>query len=265
MIRTLIVDDEALALRRLKIMLNRYHDVEIVGQCRDGDATLIDLREKKPDLVFLDINMPGLNGLSAAEAAANQGVYVIFVTAFHQYAVQAFERNAVDYLLKPVSIDRLDLALDRFRQRRSEREATDKVDELNSVIAQLRSSSSTGQRDNEAKFYWMKDNRFSRKICLSDIEWIEAARDYVSLHMQSGKTYFTRSTMTNFESLLDKDIFLRVHRSSIINLTQVTKVSHKDGIFKLYLRSGGHTRVGRAYKSNTVLKLQSLASTVWQH
>ena len=263
MIRTLIIDDEALAIRRLEIKLGRYRDVDIIGHCRDGDTALADIRLKKPDLVLLDINMPGLDGLSVAEQACETGTHIIFVTAFHQYAVQAFERNAVDYLLKPVSTDRLDLAIERFRDRRQKQDAMDQVTELKSVIAQLRSNNPSRNEPSAAKYFWTKDNGVSHKICLNDIEWIEAARDYVSLHMKNGRMHFVRHTMASFEKLLDPQLFQRVHRSAIVNLSQITKISHKDGIFRLVMHSAASIRVGRAYKAKTDLRLKALSSSVW--
>jgi len=262
MIRTLIVDDEALAIRRLEIKLSRYKDVDIIGHCRDGDKALRYIETKNPDLVLLDINMPGQDGLSVAEKTLSKGPHIIFVTAFQQYAIQAFERNAVDYLLKPVSTDRLDQALDRFRQRQKRSDALEEINELKSVIEQLRLTQSRSTEANIPQYFWMKDNGVSQKIRLSDIEWIEAARDYVSLHMQSGRTHFIRNTMTGFETLLDGSLFTRVHRSAIVNLSQITKISHKSGIFRLFMRSGAEIRVGRAYRNQTDLRLKELSATL---
>lgn len=261
MIRTMIIDDEALAIRRLEIKLGRYRDIDIVGHCRDGDTALAEIRRKKPDLVLLDINMPGLDGLAVAEDVASTGTHIIFVTAFHQYAVQAFERNAVDYLLKPVSTDRLDLAIERFRSRRQQRDAMDQVDELRSVIAQLRAANPDDQDAVTPQYFWTKDNGVSQKICLNDIEWIEAARDYVSLHMKNGRMHFVRHTMNSFEKRLDPKLFQRVHRSAIVNLSLITKISHKDGIFRLIMRSNANIRVGRAYKTQTDFRLKELSSS----
>ena len=290
MIRTLIVDDEVLAIRRLKIKLNRYSDIEIIGHSLDGDQATSMIRELKPDLVLLDINMPGADGLRVAETIIETKTQVIFVTAFHLYAVQAFEREAVDYLLKPVSVDRLDTAIDRLRTRIIERNARDQIGELKSVIAQIRSSSCEEDTNQHRQYYknghtskirlldiewveaardyislhWAKNGHTSHKIRLLDIEWVEAARDYISLHMKSGKTHFIRHTMKDFEKRLDQNLFARVHRSTIVNLSCVSSITHKSGIFELLLHSGNSVRVGRAYEKQTKLGLKSLASSVWE-
>lgn len=263
MIRTLIVDDEALAIRRLEIKLTRYKDVEIIGHSRNGDSALSDIKSLRPDLVLLDINMPGMDGLSVSEQTLDLGVFIIFVTAFHQYAVQAFERNAVDYLLKPVSTDRLDMALERFRARREQDDAAEHIRELKSVITQLRATDSSQAKTPEPQYFWTKGNGVSQKIALHNIEWIEAARDYVTLHMQGGQTHFIRNTMANFEKRLDQSLFQRVHRSAIVNVSQISKVSHKDGVFKLFLNSGAQIRVGRVYKSKVSLRLKEISSSLW--
>lgn len=264
MIRTLLVDDEALAIRRLEIKLSRYKDVEVIGHSRNGDSALSDIQSLRPDLVLLDINMPGVDGLSVSEKALDMGVFVVFVTAFHQYAVQAFERNAVDYLLKPVSTDRLDTAIERFRARREQDDAQEQIRELKSVITQLRAAENRGENTIDLQYFWTKGNCVSQKITLNDIEWIEAARDYVTLHMQGGQTHFIRNTMTSFEKLLDKTLFQRVHRSAIVNVSQINKVSHKDGIFQIFLISGAKIRVGRVYKAETSLRLKEISSSLWQ-
>ena len=103
----------------------------------------------------------------------------------------------------------------------------------------------------------------SQKIALNNIEWIEAARDYVTLHMQGGQTHFIRNTMANFEKRLDPDLFQRVHRSAIVNVSQINKVSQKEGIFKLFLNSGAQIRVGRVYKARTILRLKEISSSLW--
>lgn len=258
MIRVLLVDDEALAIRRLEIKLNRYSDVEIVGAARDGDAAVAALASKKPDLVLLDINMPGMDGLDVADRAAQLGVDVIFITAFNQFAVQAFERQALDYLLKPVNQTRLDEAFERYRQRLKRQTALDKVGELNSVLAQLRAYQQDDIVNKPETGLWIKDRGRNRKISMDSIEWIEAARDYVTVYMIGGRSHFVRDTMQHFESILDSTIFQRVHRSTIVNLLKVKEVNTRKSVQYLLLQGGAEVRVGRAYKVQTSLRLKEI-------
>jgi len=258
MIKVLIVDDEALAIRRLEIKLTRYADIDIVGTARDGDAAVVALSSLSPDVVLLDINMPGMDGLDVADHAATLGVGVIFVTAFNQFAVQAFERNALDYLLKPVNQDRLEQALDRYRHRQKSSTALDKVGELNSVLAQLRTQNLEGVPSKPDTGLWIKDRGRNQKISLESIEWIEASRDYVTLHMVDERSHFVRDTMHHFETMLDPSLFRRVHRSTIVNILKVKEVDMRKSVQYLLLHSGTEVRVGRAYKVQTSLRLKEI-------
>jgi len=258
MIRVLLVDDEALAIRRLEIKLSRYEDVEIVGAARDGDAAVAALAGKQPDLVLLDINMPGMDGLDVADRAAQMKVDVIFVTAFNQYAVQAFERRALDYLLKPVNQDRLDQALERYRKRVKRNTALDKVGELNSVLAQLRAHQNDDVMSKPETGLWIKDRGRNRKISMESIEWVEASRDYVTVHMIGGRSHFVRDTMQHFETILDPTIFQRIHRSTIVNILKVKEVNMRKSVQYLLLNGGAEVRVGRAYKVQTSLRLKEV-------
>lgn len=258
MIKVLIVDDEALAIRRLEIKLARYTDVEIVGTARDGDAAVVALTNLSPDMVLLDINMPGMDGLDVADCATALNIDVVFVTAFNQFAVQAFERNALDYLLKPVNHDRLGQALDRYRQRQKRSTALDKVGELNSVLAQLRAQNLENVPSKPDTSLWIKDRGRNRKISLESIEWVEASRDYVTVHMVDGRSHFVRDTMHHFEDMLDTALFQRIHRSTIINILKVKEVNMRKGVQYLLLQGGAELRVGRAYKVQTSLRLKEI-------
>lgn len=258
MIKVLIVDDEALAIRRLEIKLTRFADVEIIGTARDGDAAVAALSSKSPDLVLLDINMPGMDGLDVADCAATMGIDVIFVTAFNQYAVQAFERHVLDYLLKPVNQDRLETALNRFRLRQKRSTALDKVGELNSVLAQLRAQNLEDEPAKPDVGLWIKDRGRNRKISLESIEWVEASRDYVTVHMVGGRSHFVRDTMRHFESMLDPLLFQRVHRSTIVNILKIKEVNMRKSVQYLMLHGGAEVRVGRAYKVQTSLRLKEI-------
>jgi len=258
MIKVMIADDEALAIRRLEIKLTRYQDVNIIGTARDGEATLKAISKLEPDLVFLDINMPGMDGLDVAKHAHELGVKIIFITAFDQFAVQAFELKALDYLLKPVTRSRLEQALNCFRNSKKQAMALDEVKELNSVVAQLRAQKIMRTPPQVFDELWIKVRGRNRKINMELIEWIEASRDYVTLHMVDGHTHFVRDTMQHFVTILDASTFQRVHRSTIVNITKVKEVNTQSAVQHLLLNSGVLLRIGRAYKVITNLRLKGI-------
>lgn len=243
--RTLIVDDEPLALRRLEILLSRRPRIEIVGTCRNGREALASIEDLKPDLVLLDIRMPDLNGLDVAAALAGPDApAVIFVTAYDAFAVQAFEAAAVDYLLKPVEPERLDLALGRARQQYAMRDAESRAGELEAVVNALRYNGSSEGGD-----LWVKDRNGTVRLSKHQIDWVEAEGDYVRIHCGE-RSWLHRETMTSMEDQLDSRFFVRVHRSAIVNSRRVTRTgSTSSGGRLLHLESGADVRVGRSYES----------------
>lgn len=257
MIRTLIVDDELLAIKRMEIRLQRYPDVEIIGNCSDGDEAISTIVRTKPDLVFLDIDIPGMNGLAVADHIVVKDTHIIFVTAFNQYAIEAFDRHAIDYLLKPVSVDRLDRAMKHFRIVREQTIAQDKVKELSDIVAQIRRKSpiSASCEATEIRPLWIRENNRNIQIDMNGIEWVEAARDYLRIHMVSGRTHFIRRTMADMIKILDTDVFFRIHRSTIIRIPAVREISNHNGKFMVGMRSGNSLRVGRTYQSQTRKRL----------
>lgn len=261
MIKVLVIDDETPAIRRLEIKLSKYDDVEIIGYAHDGDSALEMLPRVQPDLIFIDVKMPGVGGLEIAAIAMQHGIHVIFVTAFSQFAVQAFEQQVLDYLMKPVSSYRLDLALDRFKKRQTQIRALERVNELNSTIAQIHAETAGMTTPVTKDAIWIKDRGRMQKVLPLNIEWIEASRDYVTLHMLDSHSFFVRDTMSHFENILDKNVFERVHRSAIVNFTQIEEISNTAGATCLHLRSGASVRVGRSYKPNTNLKLKTIFSS----
>lgn len=258
MTRIAIVDDESLAIKRLQIKLAKFPDLDVVAVARDGDGAISLMTKFEPELMFLDIGMPGKNGLEVARVAANRNTHVIFTTAFQQYAVQAFEENAIDYLLKPIETDRLASAIDRFRQFKKQDDAIEKIEELQSIVSQLRRASLTEARVEKPPYFWNQDNGNMQKIRTSDIEWVQASRDYILLYMKEGRTHLIRHTLSGFEEFLDKNQFQRVHRSSIVNLPSINKVIKRNGKTTLITRSGHEVTVGRSYRQATLLKIKQL-------
>jgi DNA-binding LytR/AlgR family response regulator len=243
--RTLIVDDEPLALRRLEILLSRRPRIEIIGTCRNGRDALAMIESMKPDLVLLDIRMPEMTGLEVATAlTAPDAPAVIFVTAYDAFAVQAFEAAAVDYLLKPVEPERLDQALARARQQYAMRDAESRAGELEAVVNALRHEGAPEGND-----FWVKDRNGTVRLSKHEMDWVEAEGDYVRIHCGE-RSWLHRETMTAMENMLDERFFVRVHRSAIVNSRRVTRTgTTTSGGRLLHLETGAEIRIGRSYES----------------
>ncbi len=210
-IQTVIVDDEALARGVLREMLAAHPDVEIAAECGNGFEAVKVVSEMRPDLLMLDIQMPKLDGFEVLELIAND-VTVIFVTAYDQYAIRAFEVHAVDYLLKPFSPERLAEALDRARARLAVRE---KVPE--GLVAAGRARQTPLER------ILIRDRADVHVIPVEKIDYLESQDDYVSVRA-AGKSYLKEQTLAELETLLDKDVFVRIHRRYILNIARLSKI-----------------------------------------
>ncbi|MFP6805607.1 MAG: response regulator [Pseudomonadales bacterium] len=257
-LRLIIVDDESLARRGLNIRLSELSGIEIVAECVNGREALAAIAEHEPDLVFLDIQMPGLSGFDVIQNLQPDNMpMIIFVTAFDEYALDAFEVHAIDYLLKPIDTDRLESAVNRAKARLMQRESiTDKQRLLDLVISITgKSETSVAQLIKEnagTKSYpdriAIKDGGETTLVATVDIDWVDAAGDYMCIHAND-KTHIMRVTMKDLESQLDPANFQRVHRSTIVNLDRVVKVcSHMNGEFHLILNNGSMVKMSRSYK-----------------
>ena len=257
-LRTLIVDDESLARRGLKLRLAQIEGVEVVAEASNGREALQLMVEYQPDLVLLDIQMPEMSGFDVvAKLQQDQMPMVIFVTAFDQYAIEAFKVQAIDYLLKPIEEELLAKAIARAKQRLHERkEIKDKQSLLELVIGLTgKSVTSVTQllRDHAGvKSYpdklAIKDGSETTLVAMQDIDWVDAAGDYMCVHAL-GETHVMRITMKELEAQLDPATFQRVHRSTIVNLARVVKVcSHMNGEFYLALINGSSVKMSRSYK-----------------
>lgn len=258
-IATLIVDDEALARRGLELRLGKYDDVKIVGQCSNGREALAAIPELCPDLVFLDIQMPGMDGFDVVRQLQGDDMpLVVFATAFDEYAVKAFDVHAVDYILKPVDEEYLDRALQRVRQQLSQKSDASDKQRLLEVISDI-----TGKVPAEME-KWLQEGaglaqKYPDKIAVKDagditlvpvaeIEWVDAAGDYMCLHA-AGEIHVMRITMKQLEVQLDPALFQRVHRSTLVNLNRVDKIcSHINGEYNLVLKGGARLKMSRSYK-----------------
>ena len=257
-LRALIVDDEELARRGLEIRLAMHPDIEICGQSRNGREAVEHVRQLRPDLVFLDIQMPGMDGFDTLRAFAGPDMpIVIFVTAFAQHAIDAFEANALDYLLKPIDDRRLDKAMTRVREHLAAVSAASHRDRLLKLICDITGEEITldaaldGLPEAPApapKRLAIKEGRTTVCVDLGDIDWIEAAGDYLCIHA-SGQTHVLRGTMKKMERILDPERFARVHRSSIVNLTRVKSLrAHTNGEYFLNLEGDKEIKVSRSYR-----------------
>lgn len=259
--RTLLVDDEPLAIRGLAIRLEEFDDIEIIGSCANGREAVKTVKEEKPDLVFLDIQMPGFDGFSVMRALAGEAVMplVVFVTAFDQYALDAFEAHALDYLLKPVEPERLKEAIFRARSQLAQRTAIEQNAKIVELIekmdgAPLENLSALMEQPAEVKedrfdpHLRIKDRGHISIVPVADVEYIDAAGDYMCIHV-GDKTHILRETMKTMEKRLDPKIFQRIHRSTIVNLDKVTEVRpHSNGECFLTLENKTELKVSRSYK-----------------
>src|SRR6266576_2763237 len=217
-IRTLIVDDESLARERLHDMLSTDPQIQIIAECGNGQEAIDAIQLHSPDLVFLDVEMPGIDGFGVLEALPPERIpTIIFVTAYDQYAVRAFEVYALDYLLKPFDQERFDKALKRAK----DQIATEKTDALSERILRAIEDIKTKPVHLERLVIKMNGHVFFMKA--EEIDWLEAEGNYVRLH--SGKeSYLLRDTISALESQLDPKKFIRVHRSAIVNIDRISEL-----------------------------------------
>ena len=224
-LRTVIADDEALARERMKLLLASDRDIEVVEECRSGSEVVTALKGQEIDLLFLDIQMPGKNGFDVIEEIGLPNMpMTVFVTAHNEYAVEAFETRALDYLVKPIERNRLEEAIARVKKRIRLEEAFTAREEISSALQALRTAA--GQDPYPQRFL-AKNGNTGSVISVSKIEWIEAADYYVCLHV-GGKKHLLRESIRSLETKLNPNKFVRLHRSAIVNIDHVREI-HKDG------------------------------------
>ena len=254
-IRTLIVDDEKLAIQGLQLRLEPYSDVEIIGTCANWREAIRAIKTEKPDLVFLDIQMPGFDGFSVVGGVMEiEPPLFVFVTAYEEHAIRAFEANAVNYLMKPVDEDKLADTLDRVRTRLTEKRSAEEATKLQAVLAEVAPDAIENlpvEDENAGRYERMiniKDRGQIFRVDVESIEHIEAAGDYMCIYT-GDNSLILRETMKDLERRLDPRVFQRVHRSTIVNLDQVRQVKpHTNGECFLVLDSGAEVKVSRSYR-----------------
>jgi two-component system, LytTR family, response regulator len=239
---TLIVDDEPLAREGLRALLAKDSEVLAIREARDGNEAVASIRASKPDLLFLDVQMPEMDGFAVVrEIGAEQMPAVVFVTAHDRYAVQAFEINALDYLLKPVTEERFLKALRRAKSWIRSNLAADSNRQIIGLLETIASPRSYPKR------WAVRSAGKTVFVDVEDVEWMEAAENYVDLHV-GGVNYLLHVTMNSLEKSLDPGIFLRIHRSIIVNLRRIKHVqSAAHGEYLITLRDGARLQSGRTY------------------
>ncbi|OYX65543.1 MAG: DNA-binding response regulator [Sphingomonadales bacterium 32-64-17] len=255
-IRTILVDDESLAVQGLALRLEKFADIEIIETCANGREAIRAIKTLKPDLAFLDIQMPGFDGFSVVKGVMEiEPPLFVFVTAYQEHAIRAFEANAVNYLMKPVDEDKLADTVERVRQRLAEKRSTEEAEKLKDVLAEVSPESledlTSGEDDLSGRYEKMinvKDKGQIFRVDVDTIEHIEAAGDYMVIYT-GDNSLILRETMKDLERRLDPKVFQRVHRSTIVNLDLVRQVKpHTNGECFLVLESGAEVKVSRSYR-----------------
>jgi len=267
-LRALIVDDEELARRGLEIRLADYEDIQVCGQARNGREALVAVREQSPDLMFLDVQMPGMDGFEVLRKLSGSNMpEIIFVTAYDEFALQAFDANALDYLLKPINDERLHEAIERARKHTDEKLAEAQREKLLRFVCELTGreltlesalQAATGEHQGYPRRIAIRDGGETQCVEVESIDWVDAAGDYMCVHA-NGETFVLRGTMKHLERVLDPETFVRVHRSAIVNRHRVTAMKpHRNGEYFLQLGDVAELKLSRKYKGN----LERLASQV---
>jgi two-component system LytT family response regulator len=244
-IRAVIVDDEPLARRRIRGLLAESGGVEVVAECANGREAIQAIEESPPDLLFLDIQMPEVDGFDVLRAiGVGQVPVVIFVTAYDQFALRAFEAHALDYLLKPFDDERFETALQRARERIRQQQGGDLDRQLRALLQEVR-----GDRGYLRRLVVPTGPR-SVFVRTEEIDWIEADRNYIRLHV-GGRTHLLRENLSRIESALDPAVFCRIHRSTIVNVDRIQAVeSLFRGEYLVVLHDGTKLTSGRSYRAH---------------
>lgn len=267
-IRAIIVDDEELARRGIQIRLEQHPDIQVVAECENGRAAIDSIMLEQPDLMFLDIQMPGLSGFDVLARVPHESLPItVFVTAYDRYALDAFEAQALDYLLKPINDVRFNQALDRVRFAWQQRAALNQREKLIQLLATTQGSGSIDEATIREQLQADVPRRYPQVLPIREdsgtvrldvrtIDWIDAAGDYMCVHAD-GRTYVLRETMKSLEAVLDPMVFQRVHRSTIVNVHRVKRLRpHTNGEYFLTLEDGQEIKLSRSYRDRVDQLLQ---------
>ena len=248
-IRALVVDDEPLGRRAIQRFLGKHTGVDVIGECGDGESAVSAIRERKPDLVFLDVQMPEMDGFQVlSEVGANEMPVTIFVTAYDRYALRAFDANAIDYLLKPIGKERFERALTRAKHGIAGQFNSDEMHRIISSLERLAAARTYPGR------LPIPNNGRLLFVATKDIDWIEAEGNYVRLHV-GNRGYEFRETLAALEEKLNPSEFLRIHRSTIVNIHRIKEIqAWFHGHHRVLLENGTELRMSR-YQREIARKL----------
>jgi two-component system LytT family response regulator len=261
-IRAIIVDDEPLAQRGIRARLERAGGYTVVAECASGREAIAAIREHAPAVVFLDVQMPGIDGFGVIdEIGADQMPVVIFVTAYDDHALRAFESHAFDYLLKPIDDDRFASTIDRVRRRVTEREESEVARRLAALMHEIRPALETAEQggarsapasnhapSGPANRIVVRERDRVLLVDVADIDWVGADGDYVRIHT-GGKSHLIRDTMAAMEQRLDRATFVRIHRSTIVNTTRIRELRpYSSREYAVILNDGTRLRLSRRYR-----------------
>lgn len=257
-LRTLLVDDESLALDLMASILADMDNIEIVGRASNGRKALAAIRDLQPDLVFLDVQMPGMSGFDVIKELQSEAMpLVIFATAFDEYALDAFDVHAVDYLLKPTDPARVQLAVQRAAERLAANDPTDRKAPIMSAIEDLSAPRHEGAtldasatQERKVSKLAIRDRGVVEMVDFDSIDWVDAAGDYMCVHAD-GQTHVLRTTMKSLVNALPAEIFARVHRSTLVNLHKIKTIEPlSKGEFRLHLEHGHQIKVSRSHRQS---------------
>jgi two-component system LytT family response regulator len=244
-IRILVADDEPLARRGVRQLLAHYEDMEVVGECRNGRETLRAIETLVPDLLFLDVQMPEMDGFEVIRiVGVHRMPMLVFVTAYDNFAVQAFEARALDYLVKPLNVDRFESTMARIRERLKQAQNADRAVQLESLLEAERTARQAQGIDRLV----LKTDSGTLVIATNEIDWIEAEDYYSCLHI-GAKTYLIRESLTSLQNRLNPLDFLRIHRSVIVRSERIRSVKMEEGGDTIVLHDGQHLPVSRRNKA----------------
>ncbi len=259
-LKTIIVDDEPLALELLRSILGAIDEIEIIAECSNGRDAIAAVSSLHPDLIFLDIQMPGINGFEVVKAMQSDIMpMVIFATAYNQFAIDAFDMHAVDYVLKPLDPERIERAVQRAVERYSvqDEDTAHKmplIGAIEEIAKRLNQESGDGTAAVEElpegikRKLLIRDSGIVKVVPFDDIDWVDAAGDYMCVHAL-GETHIVRSTLRELLEKLDEQMFIRIHRSTVVNIERVVSVTRlQKGGSLLHLADGNSLRVSRNYR-----------------
>ncbi len=263
MLKVVVVDDEPLARKGMLMRLAAFPELQIVAECSNGAEAIEAICDLQPDVVFLDVEMPVLDGFAVLKQLQQKQInlpYIIFVTAFDQYALNAFDVSAVDYVLKPVESERLKAAVEKLLKVSLARDDHKHKGQLAEAVAKLTGEDADHilqrldqeepvMNDRYPEAISIKDSGEITRVPVANIDWVDAAGDYMCIHTKDGQTHILRRTMKELEHELDPRQFVRVHRSAIVNVNTIAKLQMlANGEHQLMLTNGQAVKVSRSYK-----------------